>query len=72
LGDYGGTMKPPVNRFNRALQRGFNLSNKRYYSINSTPVNSNNGQLGPYLAGLIEGDGHIYVSSVGNLSTKKT
>lgn len=52
--------------------RGFNLSNKRYYSINSTPVvNSNKGQLGPYLAGLIEGDGHIYVSSVDNLSTKK-
>lgn len=65
-------MKPPVKRFNRALQKGFNLSNKRYYSINIWPVNSNNGQLGPYLAGLIEGDGHIFVSSVGKLSTKKT
>lgn len=65
-------MKPPVKRFNRALQKGFNLSNKRYYLINIWPVNSNNGQLGPYLAGLIEGDSHIFVSSVGKLSTKKT
>lgn len=45
----------------------FNLSNKRYYSINSTAGNTNNGQLGSYL-GLIEGDpeGHIYVSSAGD------
>lgn len=44
--------------------------NKRYYSIDCRPVNSNKGQLGPYLAGLIEGDGHIYVSD-GNLPTNK-
>lgn len=54
--------------------QALNLSNKRYYSINSAPVNPKNGQLGSYLAGLIEGDGHIFVSSgyAGNLSTKKT
>lgn len=46
-------------------------SNKRYYSINKTAGIANNGQLGSYLAGLIEGDGHIYVSSAGDLTSKK-
>lgn len=46
-------------------------SNKRYYSNSSIAGNANNGQLGSYLAGLIEGDGHIYVSSAGDLSSTK-
>lgn len=62
----------PFGEIKKLSERGFNLSNKRHYSINSMPANSNNGQLGAYLSGLIEGDGHIFVSSVGNSSTKKT
>jgi hypothetical protein len=45
---------PDMAKIKGLLENIFNI--KKYYSKN---VNINNNNLGPYLAGLFEGDGHI-------------
>ena len=42
---------------------------QRYYSTNSASLNQEG--LGPYLAGLIEGDGYIYAPDPQDFSTKQ-
>jgi hypothetical protein len=57
----------PFGEIKKLSERGFNLSNKRHYSINSMPANSNNGQLGAsdpnpfYITGLIDAEGCFMV-----------
>jgi len=60
----------PFATLRRAIET--NLLNKNFHG--TVPINTNycKNNLGPYLAGLIEGDGHIYVpSTYRNLKGKK-
>ena len=45
------------------------INNKRYYSTSGAPVKSNN--FNSYLAGLFEGDGHIWIQNPGASDKKK-
>ena len=72
------TLKVTIYQFGQSAGNQINFENPRDYMLVIANVSliklskhpSREGQLGPYLAGLIEGDGHVLIPSL-NKSSKK-